>query len=282
LSGNLGVLDALSEIEQVGAVQLAALSSVKRRRAFAVIEHVLMHGKVEARQAAASALAQFTGEEVNDAAVRAMDDADPQVRAAIAAQLRGKGVLGAIPRLVALLDSPHEAERAAAQASLSEFRFEQFLENFDELTPEAQRNTGRLVRRVDSLAIDGLRQELESPIRGRRIRALKIALALNAAPEVEESIAGLLTDHDQFLRVEAIRTLATADSPFIRQTLRDAMLDTNPLVSEAAESALARLSQPLGAMGPKQARQPITGIGTGLATGDSAKPLTHAVPETVL
>jgi HEAT repeat protein len=99
--------------------------------------------------------------------------------------------------------------------------------------------------------------------------------------EAEEAIAGLLLDDDQFLRVEAIRTLATADSPFIRQTLRDALLDANPLVNEAAETALARLAQ-LGTKGAPGKVQPITGIGTGLAAGDSAKPLTYDIPETVL
>lgn len=282
LSGNLSALAALSEIEQVGAVQLAALSAVKRRKAFGVVEYVLMHGKVEARRAAAAALMHFKGEEVNDAAVRAMEDADPEVRAAIASQLREKGVLGAIPRLVALLDSPHEAERAAAQASLSEFCFEQFATTFEEMPADAQRNTGLLVRRVDPLAIHSLRQELDSPVRGRRIRALKMALALRAVKEAEEAIADLLLDDDQFLRVEAIRTLATADSPFIRQTLRDALLDANPLVNEAAETALVRLAQLGAAKGSPGRVQPITGIGTGLAAGDSAKPLTYDIPETVL
>jgi hypothetical protein len=56
-----------------------------------------------------------------------------------------------------------------------------------------------------------------------------------------EEIAALLRDDDQFLRIEAIRVLATCDSPTTRHTLRDALVDRHPLVQEAAESALAAL-----------------------------------------
>jgi len=44
------------------------------------------------------------------------------------------------------------------------------------------------------------------------------------------------------LRIEAIRTLATIDTPVTRKALRDAMLDAQPLVQQAAETAMRQLT----------------------------------------
>jgi hypothetical protein len=61
--------------------------------------------------------------------------------------------------------------------------------------------------------------------------------------QLQESIKALLKDDDQYLRIDAIRTLATVDSPLTRQALRDALLDSQPLVQQAAEAALRDLTQ---------------------------------------
>jgi hypothetical protein len=48
-----------------------------------------------------------------------------------------------------------------------------------------------------------------------------------------------LRDDDQYLRIEAIRVLSTCDCETTRHALRDSLVDTHPLVQEAAEAALA-------------------------------------------
>jgi HEAT repeat protein len=242
ITGNLGVLDALSETEQPGAVHLAAGSSAPRHHAFEVVAYVLRLGQVPGRRVAAKALSEFRGPEASELVVRSLTDADPLVRAACAAQLRERGVPGAINRLLLLLDSPHQAEREAAQAGLAEFRFERFAANFDNLTPEARATAGPLVRRVDPQAIEHVRAEFEAQARGRRKRAVEMAVALSAVAELQIEIARLLHDEDQYLRIDAIRALATIDTPAVRQELRDALLDSQSLVQQAAESALAALT----------------------------------------
>jgi hypothetical protein len=242
ITGNLGVLDALSEAEQPGAVHLAAGSSAPRHHAFEVVAYVLRVGHVPGRRVAARALAEFRGPEASELVVRSLSDADPLVRAAAAGQLRERGVPGAINRLLVLLDSPHQAEREAAQAGLAEFRFERFAANFDNLTPEARATAGPLVRRVDPQALEQVRAEFEAPARGRRKRAIEMAVALSAVAELQTEIARLLLDEDQYLRMDAIRALATIDTPAVRQELRDALLDSQTLVQKAAESALATLT----------------------------------------
>jgi len=242
IEGHLGVLDALGEAEQPGAIHLAAGSSAPREQALEVVAYILRHGKVAGRRAAAKALAEFCGPKANELALRGLQDDDSQVRAAMARQLRQRGMPGAIGHLLDLLDSPHQAEREAAQAGLEEFQYARFAANFDNLSPEAQQATGRLVRRIDPEAVVRVGMELDAPTRGRRKRALEMVVALDAVAELHDTIVAMLSDDDQFLRIEAIRVLATVDSPSTRQVLRDALLDPHPLVQEAAESALTQLA----------------------------------------
>src|SRR5439155_4041622 len=242
ITGNVSILDALREAEQPGVVHLAVSSSAPRHHAFEVVSYILGQGTLAGRRIAAEALAEFAGPEANELAVRLMDDDDSLVRAAAARQLRPRNVPGAIQRLLDLLDSSHEVEREAAQAGLIEFTFDRYAANFDQLTPEARGIAGALVRRVDSHAVDRIRAEIEAPTRGRKKRALELAVALNAVEPLQQPIAGLMKDEDQYLRIEAIRALATIDSPATRQALRDAMLDAQPLVQQAAEAAMRALT----------------------------------------
>jgi HEAT repeat protein len=253
---NLSLLDALGEQEQPGAVQLAAASGIPRQLAFESVAYLLRHGTLAGRRAAARALAEFHGPGADELAVRTMEDGDPQVRAAIAVQLRERGIPGAIQRLLALLDSSHQVEREAAQAGLAEFRFDRFLAAFDELGRDARRVTGALVKQIDTGTLPALRTELSAASRSRRKRALELCLALDAVPDTIDEIADLLRDDDQFLRIDALRVLATFDCPTTRQALRDSLVDTHPLVQEAAELALAQLVKREGGQRTTLAVQP--------------------------
>ena len=68
-------------------------------------------------------------------------------------------------------------------------------------------------------------------------------MALKTVTQLQEPIKALLKDDDQYLRIDAIRTLATVDNQFTRQALRDALLDSQPLVQQAAEAALKELTR---------------------------------------
>ena len=62
--------------------------------------------------------------------------------------------------------------------------------------------------------------------------------SLDAIAEVEEDLIKLLGDEDQFVRAEAVRTLARLNSPRTREALRELLVDPNIVVQEAAERAL--------------------------------------------
>jgi len=238
---NLALLDALGDHEQPGAVQLAAVGGIPRQLAFETVAYLLRHGTLSGRRAAAQALAGFRGPAADELAMRILDDEDAHVRAAVASQLRERNLPGATVRLMRMLNSPHQVEREAAQSGLVEFEFNKYLAGFDGLSADAQRSTGRLVQQIDPEWYAGLRRELAATARGRRKRALAIIAATDSAAEFEDEIAAVLQDPDQYLRIEAIRVLAMADSLRARQALRDSLVDSHPLVQEAAESALARL-----------------------------------------
>jgi hypothetical protein len=146
-------------------------------------------------------------------------------------------------RLLELVTSSDAPVSEAARESLSEFSFERFLASFDLLSDDVARNTGRLVRRIDREAIRKLADEFEARSRTRRLRALNVAVALNAVTDVEDQVLRMLADPDHFLRAEAARALAHGDTPAARQALRECLLDRSPAVQEAAERTLQSFAE---------------------------------------
>jgi HEAT repeat protein len=181
--------------------------------------------------------------------LEALRDEEPLVQAVAAGQLRERGIPGAMSMLVELLDGPHAPVREAVRASLTEFRFSRFLENFDLLDEQARRETGGLVKRVDAESLARLVEEMKAGARSRRLRAVEMAVAMDAVAEVEEALIERLADVDQFVRAEALRALADRDSPRVRRALRELLLDPRAVVQETAERALQKLAAGSSAAG---------------------------------
>ncbi len=237
------LLDQLDETAQRGAVKLAMTSGVPRTQAFPAVEHLLLHGQPMGRRAAAEALGEFHGAEANSLALKALDDEDPQVQANILVQLRRRGILGALPRLVEMVDSPHAVVREAVRTSLSEFSFQRFLSAFDMLDDEVRQSTGMLVKKIDPQTVPQLRGELGSRVCARRLRGVAIAVAIDVVSEVEETMVGLLRDDDHLVRVEAAKALRRAESGRSWRALEEALNDRSPLVIEAAGTSLRERGQ---------------------------------------
>lgn len=267
LPDRLDLVDGLRESEQVGIVPLVLACGMPRPQALAVIAHLARHAHPSGRRAAAQALASFSGPQADALCLELVGDEDPHVRAAAAVQLRPRGIPGAIQRLLTLLDSPHAVERQAAQNSLAEFRFEHFRDCFDQLPPAARREAAALVRRVDPQSLGHLRAELDAPSRGRRKRALEMVVAFDAAAVLEDALLEVLRDPDPYLRLEAIRVLAEVDTPAVRRALRDALLDSRPLVQKAAESALHP--------------RPASAIADATQDASDTQPAAHGTPDTL-
>jgi HEAT repeat protein len=213
-------------------------AGVNRLEAFEVVKYVLAHGQPAARRGAARSLMEFRGAEANQLVLRCLEDRDSEVRASVVRQLRDRGIPNAMQRLLELVSSPEASISRAARESLAEFSFERFLASFDLLNDDVARSTGSLVRRIDDEAIDKLAAEFETRSRTRRLRALHVAVAMNAVGDVQQQVIQMLADEDHFLRAEAARTLVHCDTPASRQALRERLLDRSPAVQEAAERTL--------------------------------------------
>lgn len=242
LRGDTALLDDLDDAAQHSVVQIAMASGMKRLEVFGTIKHLLLHGKLGGRRAAAVALAQFNGADANSVALAALNDSDPRVLAAIVSQLRQRGIPGALSKLVEMIDSPHELVRSTARLSLSEFSYDRFLAAYDMLEDEVRQSTGVLVKKINPHAVSATLAELETQSRTRRLRAIGIAMAMGAVRELEGAIVPLVDDEDHVIRAEAARALGQCDTPTARAALDAALGDRSVIVQETAAHSLELLN----------------------------------------
>lgn len=242
------LLQTLDPTEQPGAVQLALCATIPRQQALDLVTCVLQEGTVAGRRTAALALAAFSGPDANDVAMRALGDDDAEVKATIARQLRQREIPDALPLLVSLLGVPQAVVREAARESLADVTFDRYLEQYDQWNEEARIVEGRLLLRVDPQCIGRLVSELQSNSRSRQRRALEITQLLGLAGQVEPTLTELAVDDDQFVRLEAVRLLASLGTPLARELLRAAAHDKSALVQEAARQGLSDAGLSPGAL----------------------------------
>ena len=243
VSGDLSFLNDLDEASQHAAVQMVVSSGMKRQEIFSVVREILEHGAPAGRRAAAEALVDFTGTEANGVVLRAIDDSDPQVQAQLVRQLRERGIPGALQRLLAFAESPHEVVRSAARASLPEFRFDRYVASFDMLADDVRRCIGAIINRVDPASTEVLAVELTALARSRRLRGLQMIQAMRIAQQFEEPIIELLADEDHMVRAEAARTLGLCQTAQAVHALNQARADRSVAVQEAAVQSLRILSR---------------------------------------
>lgn len=225
---------------QHAAVQLVTASGLKRQASFDFLALVLRSGQVGGRRAAVAALADHQGADANQLIQQALADPDPLVQAGALAQIRRRGIPGALGRLIAALDSPQPALRQAARESLGEFSLARFLAAFDTLEEAVRLSTGRLVAKVDVEAVPTLIAEMQSAARTRRLKAVEVARYVDVFDALEPTVMGLLAeDDDHLVRREAARTLSRSRSAAARAALEQAVAhDRNVPVQEAALESL--------------------------------------------
>ena len=243
LCDETNLLSALNGEEQRGAIHLVMASGMSRRDAFEVVDSILAHGAAEARREAAHVLAEFDRADASASVRRALKDDDSLVRATAARQLRESGSSGAMTTLFDLVQSPDEAVRDAARESLGEFTFERFLTSLETLDDDSLEVTGQFVKRVDPRAVDALRKELSNPLRVRRLRAIRMAVAMTAVSEVEPLVIKLLFDEDSVIRAAAAEALVQSPSPASRAALLEVSFDRSEIVRGAAEVTLEALTE---------------------------------------
>ncbi|MCA9106018.1 MAG: HEAT repeat domain-containing protein [Pirellulaceae bacterium] len=235
-------IDCLSFDEQrgfivlVGAVQLEHEDDRPK-----LLCDVATHGELANQVEATRRLAEFRTDEVSHLILELAESGPVSVKAEALSQLKDRNLPGAMSRLRAALDSPEEEIRSVATAAFAEYTMEWYLGGFDMMDEEARGPNGQIVLRVDNEATGRLRQELETHGKRTRIRAVQVASTLELLDQVQDLLAALLMDADQWVRLEAIGALAELGTPEARQALNLALADEVRVVRDSASAALQRL-----------------------------------------
>jgi len=69
-----------------------------------------------------------------------------------------------------------------------------------------------------------------------------MAMHMGLVAQVQDAIAALARDEDQYIRLEAVRILGICPTAVSGQVLREALADSRVLVQEAAEQGLQDLA----------------------------------------
>ncbi|TWT31999.1 HEAT repeat domain-containing protein [Blastopirellula retiformator] len=239
----LEMLESLTGRQQETALRFLTTSSQDRDSVFGVIHFFLTRGKPEGRLAAVDSLAKDRGAVASQLIIDATKDEDPDVAAAALRQLRNRGIPGSLKYLLAQLDSEHEVVRVAVRESLEEFSFSKFLAAFDLMDADRRKTTGHLVRKIDSQSDQLLIAELTSDMQSRRRRAIEVVECLGIARQMEQPLLELLKCDDYLIRVAAANALAGCNSDTAVAGLREALLDRNVSVQQAAEASLQVIAE---------------------------------------
>jgi hypothetical protein len=230
------------------AVELAMASRISADSLFALLSLLLRDGLAEGRQASCAALARFNTHDADQLIRKALDDPDASVQAAALRQLRQRGFPDALQLLVECLDASAVEVRDTARASLAEFNYTRYRGMFDLLDEAAARSTGRLVRKVDDAALQGLLEDLTAPSVAGRLRAIEMAVAMESADDVSDQLIALAGSDNLELRQAAIAAVGSCTGPRVAEALKLAAQDSHPIVREAAERSLQQFRAAVGSM----------------------------------
>ncbi len=230
---------------QAYAVTTVFGAGIEKTAKIEFLGDLLLHGKPEGRRAAAGALDCFQDDRVNEFVIRALEDKDPGVLAALIPQLRSRNIPDALSFLIRMVDNPRAGVRRALAGALPEFSYRQFMANFELLPEELLTTTGYLVRRIDLDAKKLVEKELQclSPVRRRK--AVLAASSMGLVRDLEPLVIERLSDEDHIVRVAAAKALADCETMPSWTALRDALLDKSVIVQEIAKESLYQISQSL-------------------------------------
>jgi hypothetical protein len=243
------VCKRLSPQAQAAAMRLVSLSGAGDEAKLDFAGALMARGAQPARVAACEALQTIVGARSNELILAALADADGDVQAAATRQLRDRHIPGTMAKLISLVASPHAAVQAAARESLAEFSFDNLVARYETLDDEAQRQTAQLVAMIDVEAVTRLKQEMESLVRRRRMRAIELAELMGLTAKVADVLIERLEDEDHMIRAAAASALADCTALDVRDALLEALGDKSFAVQTAARESLRTLGVATPAIG---------------------------------
>lgn len=235
------VLFKLTGPEQAVAVELATASGIERPRVFNFLCEMMGKGAPESRRACCEALDEFRTPQADALMQQALQDEDSGVQAAATAQIKRRGLPGALPKLLRMIESDAEEVREAARGSLTEYTFTKFVSEYAEMDELKKRSRGEIVGKCDPKVADGLRRELKSPSPTLRLQATEMVHHLRLVDAVAEALVERMLDAKENLevRVGAAQALAASRKQESRDALRKSMGDSEISLRDAARQSLA-------------------------------------------
>jgi HEAT repeat protein len=233
-------LDLIPPAMHPTLVRVLSSLGVSRENRLAVLEWIVRHGSPEGRLAATELLCELEEDKVQEVVLGGLSSDQPGVQAWATSQLRAREVPHCFELLVERLDSPYTEVREAARQELQDFGVARLLETFTEIDPARHTAVGRLLLKIDPHAVQRLVAEMEQPIRRKRIRAARCALALGLHRDTVDGLAKMLLDSDVLVRRTAVEVLALIDSPRSTELLATLVDDPSPRVREEIRKALGR------------------------------------------
>jgi len=227
--------------QQAAAMRLLAASGASDEHKLDLAEALLRGGARAGRVAACTAMHSIPGQRASKLVLLALMDEEGAVQAAAVRQLRERRIPGTMGKLIELVGSPDETVSAAAREALSEFSFDNYSSRFDVLDEQARRAMGTRVAKVDRTTATRLKQELASPSRRQRLRALEMADAMGVISQLADALIERLEDEDHMVRVAAAEALQYCSTGDVRNALLTAATDKSVAVQNAAKSSLRAL-----------------------------------------
>ena len=234
-------LDEFDTDAQCGLVLLLQNISLSEKDLQEHLLKIFEHGREAGRVAALSALATFSGADINRLVWDASGDADPKVQIEALTQLNAREIPGASARIIQFVESPYVEVRDTINKLLPNFRFNRFMQTFDQLDDEHRRRMFNIVRQLDKQTPKELSKLLST---GEPILKAKALLCIDYCPEivplVEDALCEVLTSGEiPTMRCKAAEQLVAGRKDSSRTILVQALhRDTSPEVRTAAKKSL--------------------------------------------
>ena len=235
-------LDQFDPEAQCGLVLLVQNMALTEDQIQTVLLKIFEHGNGEGRVAALSALVTFQGARIDRLIWDAAGDEDPMVQIEALTQLNMREIPNAMSRIMQFVESPYEAVRDTIQRLFPNFRFNRFMEMFDQLDEGNRRHMFNIVRHLDKQTPKELSKMLNLGEPMDRAKAL-LCIDFNSreiVPLVEDALCDtLVRDEVSQLRRKAAELLVAGNRSESRSTLVQALhRDENPDVRAAAKTSL--------------------------------------------
>jgi len=234
-------LNQFDEEAQCGLILLMQNINLTEEELLAYLPKIFENSKGKGRVAALSALGSLSGADIDRLIWDAAGDSDPAVQVEALTQLNSREMPGATARIVQFVESPHEEVRDTIQKLLPNFRFNRFIQTFDQLDDEQRRRMFNVVRNLDRRTPEELTKMLcadELVLKAKALRCIDYCYEI--VPLVEDALCDvLLYGEIPTLRSKAAEQLVAGQQDTSRTMLVQALhRDESSEVRAAAKKSL--------------------------------------------